>query len=84
MVKEIKEGKIKFHPDREKDLLTKVLGNPEHGGRTRGLGPSYPWEIEFPKDKDTYRSRSRAKKRWEEEEEDKFTQLLARIDKQQQ
>ena len=34
VVKEIKEGKTKFRPDREKDLLTKVLGNDEHGGRT--------------------------------------------------
>ena len=32
VVKEIKEGKIKFRPDREKDLMTKVLGNDEHGG----------------------------------------------------
>ena len=42
VVKEIKEGKTKFRADREKDLLTKVLGNPEKGGRTRGFGPSYP------------------------------------------
>jgi hypothetical protein len=34
IVKEIKEGKRKFTPDREKDLLTLVLGNDEHGGRT--------------------------------------------------
>jgi hypothetical protein len=33
-VKEIKEGKRKFTPDREKDLLTLVLGNDKHGGRT--------------------------------------------------
>jgi hypothetical protein len=38
-VKEIKEGKRQFTPDREKDLLTLVLGNDEHGGRTRGFGP---------------------------------------------
>ena len=41
IVKEIKEGTRKFTPDREKDLLTLVLGNDEHGGRTRGFGPSY-------------------------------------------
>jgi len=84
VVKEIKEGKTKFRPDREKDLLTKVLGNDEHGGRTRGLGPSYPWVIGFPKDKGTYRSRARAKQRREEEERDRFNQLLARLDRQQQ
>jgi hypothetical protein len=32
IVKEIKEGKRKFYPDREKYLLTRVLGNDEHGG----------------------------------------------------
>jgi hypothetical protein len=32
IVKEIKEGKRKFYPDREKDLLTLILGNDEHGG----------------------------------------------------
>ena len=31
-VKEIKEGKLKFCPDREKDLLTLVLENEEKGG----------------------------------------------------
>ena len=30
IVKEIKEGKRKFTADREKDLLTLVLGNDEH------------------------------------------------------
>ena len=49
MVKEIKAGTTKFRPDREKDLLTKVLGNDERGGRVRGLGPSYTWEMGFPK-----------------------------------
>jgi hypothetical protein len=39
IVKEIKEGKRKFCPDREKDLLTLVLENDEHRGRTRGFGP---------------------------------------------
>ena len=59
VLKEIKEGKFKFKPDREKDLLTMVLGNPEKGGRTRGLGPNFPLSIRFPDDKDSYRSRER-------------------------
>jgi hypothetical protein len=54
IVKEIKEGKRQFTPDREKDLLT--LRNDEHGGRTRGFGPSYLWWLEFAKDQETYRS----------------------------
>jgi hypothetical protein len=57
----IKSGKLKFVPDRENDLLTLVLGNPEKGGRTRGLGPSYSWKIGFTSDIETYRSRARAK-----------------------
>jgi hypothetical protein len=40
IVKEIKEGKRQFTPDRDKDLLTLVLGNDEHGGQTQGFGPS--------------------------------------------
>jgi phosphoenolpyruvate carboxylase len=84
IVKEIKEGKRQFNPDREKDLLTLVLGNDEHGGQTRGFGPSYPWWLGFARDQDTYRSRTRAKKRQQDEENDKFNQLLARLNEQQQ
>ncbi|KAI4980524.1 hypothetical protein ZWY2020_021009 [Hordeum vulgare] len=83
IVKEIKEGRRKFTAYREKDLLTLVLGNDEHGGRTRGFGPSYPWWLGFARDQDTYRSRERAKKRQQDEENDKFNQLLARINEQQ-
>ena len=72
LAEEIKEGKIKFRPDRENDLLIKVLGNPEKGERTRGMGPNFPWLIGFPKDQGTYRSRDRAKKRREEEVGEKF------------
>jgi hypothetical protein len=84
IVKEIKEGKSKFCPDREKDLLTLVLRNDEYGGRTRGFGPSYSWWLGFAKDQDTYRSRARGKKRQQEEENEKFNQLLARVNEQQQ
>ena len=84
VVKEIKEGKFKFTPDREKDLLTLALGNDEHGGRTRGFGPSYPWWLGFAKDQDTYRSRARAKKRQEEEQNNKLNQLLARFNQRQE
>ena len=83
VVKQIKEGELKFKPDREKDLLTLVLGNDEHGGRTRGLGPKYPWSLGFAKDIDTYRSRARAKQRRDEEVGDWSRQLLARLDNQQ-
>jgi hypothetical protein len=83
-VKEIKEKKRKFTLDREKYLLTLVLGNDEHRGRARGFGPSYPWWLGFAKDQETYRSRARAKKRQQDEENGRFNQLLARVNKQQQ
>ena len=37
-----------FIPERENDELTKALGNPEHGGRVRGMG-HIPWKIGFPR-----------------------------------
>ena len=81
-VKEIKDGKLKFKPDREKDLLTLVLWNVERGGRARGLGKT-PWWLAFARDIETYRSRARAKRRQQEEEGDRFSQLLARVNQQQ-
>ena len=56
---------------------------PHVGGRTRGLGPKYPWSLGFAKDIDTYRSRARAKQRRDEEVGDWSRQLLARLDNQQ-
>jgi hypothetical protein len=61
-----------------------VLGNDEHGGQTRGFGPSYPWWLGFAKDQETYRSRARAKKQQQDEENDKFNQLLARVNEKKQ
>ena len=46
-----------FVPDREHDILTKALGNPEHPGRTRGKGSKVPWKTEFPQDNHRYKSR---------------------------
>lgn len=51
-----------FVPDRENDELTTALENPEHPGRTRGVGV-VPWKEGFAKDVESYRSRSRAKAR---------------------
>ena len=50
-----------FQPERENDELTRALGNPEHGGRTRGKGV-VPWVQGFSEWNDTYRSRQRKKK----------------------
>ncbi|KAK1613168.1 hypothetical protein QYE76_036841 [Lolium multiflorum] len=83
VTEDIKKGKLKFVPDRENDLLTLVLGNPEKGGRTRGLGPSYPWPIGFPNDVETYISRARAKQRQEEVQNDRFSEFQRRLDQHQ-
>ena len=48
---EAQEGKIKFN--REKDALTKALGNDEHPGHVRGRG-KIPWKEGFPQDNDPY------------------------------
>ena len=45
-MRDAQQGKIKFN--RENDALTKALGNPEHGGRVRGMG-HIPWKIGFPR-----------------------------------
>ena len=79
---DIKAGKLKFAPDREKDLLTLVLGNPEKGGRTRGFGPSVPWALGFPDDAETYRSRARAKQRDLEVQNDRMAEFQRQLDQQ--
>ena len=40
--------------------MTFALGNPEHGGRTRGYS-TVSWEHAFPAERETYRSRQRKK-----------------------
>jgi hypothetical protein len=44
--KDVEEGM--FHPEREKDELTRALGNDEHPGRTRTTPGSKPWKLGFP------------------------------------
>ena len=67
-----KEGK--FIPDRERDELSEALGTKEKGGNTRGLG-QVPWDQGFPEDRESYRSRARAKRRKEQEESDRLKSL---------
>ena len=59
--KDVEEGR--FHPDREKDELTRALGNPEHPGRTRTTPGSKPWYIGFPAEMKKYPDRSRQRKK---------------------
>ena len=65
-----------FKPNRENDELTRALGNPEHPGRTRGMG-AIPWYEGFSDWNADYRTRARKKiaeekKRKMEEEQRKL------------
>jgi hypothetical protein len=61
VAKEVEEGK--FRPEREKDQLTRALGNPEHPGRTRTIPGGKPWCIGFPAETKKYPDRSRQRQK---------------------
>ncbi|KAK1669783.1 hypothetical protein QYE76_057942 [Lolium multiflorum] len=61
VAKEVEEGK--FRPEREKDQLTRALGNPEHSGRTRTTSGGKPWCIGFPAETKKYPDRSRQRQK---------------------
>jgi hypothetical protein len=48
-----------FTPSRERDELSLALGNPEHTGRTRGLGKTVTWKQGFVEDSHMYNKRGR-------------------------
>ena len=81
--KEVKAGE--FRPDRDNDELTLALGNPEHGGWTRGKG-RFPWCFGFKKEDCVfpYRSRERGKRRKEAQVEERVGCLEALVMLQQQ
>ena len=81
--KEVEAGE--FKPDRENDELSKALGNPEHGGWTRGRG-RYPWCFGFKKQDCVYpyRSRERGKRRKEAQVEERVGCLEAALKRQRQ
>ena len=74
-MRDAQEGKIKFN--RENDALTKALGNPEHGGRVRGMG-HIPWKIGFSQNDDPYGYRSRKRKM--DREADVVARLASKMD----
>ena len=47
---------------RTHDILTTALGNPEHPGRTRGLGSDVPWDVGFHETKEEYERMMRARR----------------------
>jgi hypothetical protein len=42
-----KQNQGTFKPQRERDILTAGLGNPEHPGRVRGISSKEGWKEEF-------------------------------------
>jgi hypothetical protein len=54
--KDVEEGR--FHPEREKDELTRALGNDEHLGRTRTTLGSKLWKLGFPVERKKFLDRS--------------------------
>ncbi|XP_071676621.1 uncharacterized protein [Lolium perenne] len=72
-IEQVRKGE--YIPDRENDELTLALGNPEHVGRVRAR-PGLTMKEAFPESADTYRSRSRKKKK----DADIVTELLTRVE----
>jgi hypothetical protein len=58
----------RFHPEREKDELTRSLGNVEDPGRTQTTPGSKSWELGFPLERKKFPNRSRQRR--EEREAD--------------
>jgi hypothetical protein len=63
IIEDVRAGRVKV--DREIDVLTMALKNPEHPGRCRGFRV-VPWKFAFRGDIATYRS---CRRREHEEEE---------------
>nr|XP_051228830.1 uncharacterized protein LOC127346586 [Lolium perenne] len=72
-IEKVRKGE--YIPDRENDELTLALGNPEHVGRVRAR-PGLTMKEAWPDSADTYRSRSRKKKK----DADIVTELLSRVE----
>ncbi|KAK1686528.1 hypothetical protein QYE76_047376 [Lolium multiflorum] len=72
-IEKVRKGE--YIPDRENDELTLALGNPEHVGRVRAR-PGFTMKEAWPDSADTYRSRSRKKKK----DADIVTELLSRVE----
>ncbi|KAK1609754.1 hypothetical protein QYE76_033427 [Lolium multiflorum] len=72
-IEQVRKGE--YIPDRENDELTLALGNPEHVGRVRAR-PGLTMKEAFPESADTYRSRSRKKKK----DADELAELRTRVE----
>jgi hypothetical protein len=53
----------RFHPEREKNELTRALGNDEHPGQTRTIPGSKPWKLGFPVERKKFPNRRRQRRK---------------------
>jgi hypothetical protein len=73
-----------FQPQRERDILTASLGNPEHPGRVRGISLKEGWKEGFgPEWEGEYKKRDRYKKEmksyFKEEAKKDFQEMMSQI-----
>jgi hypothetical protein len=61
-----KGKKGEFKPQRENDILTAALGNPEHTGQARGISSKISWREAFPEYATSYRKHEKSKRTLEE------------------
>jgi hypothetical protein len=76
--KDVEVGR--FHPEREKDELTRALGNDEHPGRRRTTPGSKPWKLGFPVERKKFPNRSRQRRK--EREADRMSLIEQELKRQ--
>jgi hypothetical protein len=79
-----KQSQGTFKPQRERDILTAGLGNPEHPGRVRGISSKEGWKEGFgPQWEGLYRKRDRYKEEmanyFKEEAKKEFKGLMSEM-----
>jgi hypothetical protein len=65
-----------FKSDRENDVLSGALGNPEHTGCIRGVDSQMLWKVDFPNDAWSYKKRDRYKRNLEDVIEEKMNSMF--------
>jgi hypothetical protein len=76
--KDVEEGR--FHPEREKDELTRALGNDEHPGRTQTTPGSKSWKLGFHVERKKFLDRSRQRRK--EREADRMSLIQEEMKRQ--
>jgi hypothetical protein len=76
--KDVEEGR--FHAEREKDELTRALGNDEHPGQTRTTPGSKSWKLGFPVERKKFTDRSHQRRK--ERDTDRMSKLEEELKQQ--